>query len=249
MPKKTDIGFALMNGSIMQRNNRRIWRYVGTAMLLAVMVPQKDGCRAQNIRIVANREIYRQAIRQDSFQRMVELHSLSAALVYDLRYATNNNFTGQKLYTQGKITFLRVAPARALAAAQDSFKKLGYCVKIFDAYRPHAATRLMWDLVHDERYVADPSKGSGHNRGLAVDVTLVDREGRELEMGTGFDNFTDTAHSNFQLLPENTLRNRRLLRKVLQHFGFAVLPTEWWHFFWPNDRNYDVLDLPFRKLR
>jgi D-alanyl-D-alanine dipeptidase len=179
----------------------------------------------------------------------MELHALSPDIVYDLRYAGTHNFTGQRLYSQSTRTFMRLLPARALAAVQDSLHRLGFGLKIFDAYRPHAATRLMWDLVHDERYVANPAKGSGHNRGLAVDLTLVDRRsGKDLDMGTGFDNFTDTAHADFSQLPEAVLANRRLLRSVMEAKGFTVLPTEWWHFYWPNDRNYDVLDLDFKKL-
>ncbi|RYY85550.1 MAG: peptidase M15 [Chitinophagaceae bacterium] len=234
----------------MQRHNRKTCCTVVAALLLTTMVPQSQSCWAQNIRIVGNTKIYRQAVRQDSLQRMVELHSLSPEIVYDLRYATTNNFTGKVLYEQGRRTYLRLLPAKALAAAQDSFSKLGYSIKIFDAYRPHAATRLMWELIRDERYVADPAKGSGHNRGLAVDLTLVDlRTGLELDMGTGFDNFTDTAHTDFKQLAPALLANRARLRGVMEYFGFTVLPSEWWHYFWPNDRAYDVLDLPFRKLK
>ncbi|RYY82381.1 MAG: peptidase M15 [Chitinophagaceae bacterium] len=234
----------------MRRNNRVIRCLVMAGLQLATMVPLSQSCRAQNIRIVGKSKIYRQLIRRDSTQRMVELHTLSPEIRYDLRYATTNNFTGRVLYEQGSKTFLRLLPARALAAAQDSFRKLGLTVKIFDAYRPHAATRLMWDLVHDERYVANPAKGSGHNRGLAVDLTLVDvQSGQELDMGTGFDNFTDTAHSDFSKLAPSVLQNRALLRGMMERYGFTVLPTEWWHFYWPNDRNYDVLDLPFKKLQ
>ncbi|TCZ74602.1 D-alanyl-D-alanine dipeptidase [Flaviaesturariibacter aridisoli] len=234
----------------MRQNNRMIRCLVTAGLQLATMVPLSQSCRAQNIRIVGKSKIYRQLIRRDSTQRMVELHTLSPGIRYDLRYATANNFTGRVLYEQGTKTYLRVLPAQALAAAQDSFRKLGLTLKIFDAYRPHAATRLMWDLVHDERYVANPAKGSGHNRGVAVDLTLVDlRSGQELDMGTGFDNFTDTAHSDFSALSPSVLRARALLRGIMEHFGFTVLATEWWHFYWPNDRNYEVLDLPFRKLR
>ncbi|RYY97935.1 MAG: peptidase M15 [Chitinophagaceae bacterium] len=126
------------------------------------------------------------------------------------------------------------------------FGRIPHVRKIWDAYRPHAATRLMWELVHDERYVANPAKGSGHNRGLAVDLTLMDsRTGRELDMGTGFDNFTDTAHADYSNLPPAVLANRLKLRRAMEAEGFTVLATEWWHFYWPNDRNYEVMDLGF----
>src|SRR6476620_9652476 len=108
----------------------------------------------------------------------------------------------------------------------------------------------MWELVHDERYVANPSKGSGHNRGLSIDLTLVDlKTGKEIEMGTGFDNFTDSASHSFINLPEEILQNRKLLKETMEKYGFKPLQTEWWHYSWPNDRNYEVFDMDFKTLR
>jgi len=107
----------------------------------------------------------------------------------------------------------------------------------------------MWDLIGDERYVANPSKGSGHNRGLAIDLTLINLSNdNELDMGTGFDNFTDTAHHVFRNLPSTVLQNRTLLKETMEKYGFRSFETEWWHYSWPNDRNYEVLDLDFKKL-
>ncbi len=107
----------------------------------------------------------------------------------------------------------------------------------------------MWELIGDERYVANPANGSGHNRGLAVDVTLiVVKTGEELNMGTGYDNFTDTAHHTFKGLPDDVLKNRHFLKTTMEKWGFRVLETEWWHYSFPNDRNYEVLDLPFKIL-
>jgi zinc D-Ala-D-Ala dipeptidase len=195
-------------------------------------------------------KIYRQQVQADSLQKMIELKTLLPALVYDLRYATANNFTHQKLYKSGNETFLRLPAAKALEKVQQELKQQGYGLKIFDAYRPYNVTRKMWDLIHDERYVADPAKGSGHNRGLAVDLTIVHlKDGSELNMGTGFDNFTDTAHHNFTSLPLDILQNRILLRGNMEKYGFRALETEWWHYSWPNDRNFEVLDLDFKKLR
>ena len=106
----------------------------------------------------------------------------------------------------------------------------------------------MWELIGDERYVANPAKGSGHNRGLAIDLTLI-KEGKEVAMGTGFDNFSDSANHEFSQLPEDVLHNRKRLKAVMEKHGFRALETEWWHYSWPNDRNYDVLDLRFKDLR
>jgi len=193
---------------------------------------------------------YQSTVRNDSARKMVELHQLTPDIVYDLRYATTNNFTHLQLYVPASHhTFLRLPAARALAAVQKELNTRGYGLKIFDAYRPYSVTVRFWELIKDERYVANPGKGSGHNRGLAVDLTIVElKSHRELDMGTGFDNFSDTAHHDFTALPSAVLEHRKLLLDVMVKHGFNKLDTEWWHFFWPNDRAYEVLDIPFGEL-
>lgn len=204
---------------------------------------------AQPLNILTTKKQYRQSVTADSSNKMVELHSLIPGIVYDLRYATMQNFTGTQLYKSGTQTYLRLPAAKALAQVQQELNTMGYGLKIFDAYRPYSATQKMWQLIQDERYVANPAKGSGHNRGLAVDLTIIDMAThKELAMGTGFDNFTDTAHQSFTYLPENVLQNRKLLMQVMRKYGFQPLSTEWWHFYWPNDKNYAVLNLSFAQL-
>lgn len=202
---------------------------------------------AQDLKVVSRYSQYRDSVRHDSLQEMVEIKSSIPSVDYDLRYATKGNFTREKLYKHSDKTFLRLPAAEALRKAADEFAKEGYTIKIWDAYRPYYATKKMWDLIHDDRYVADPSKGSGHNRGLAIDLTLM-KDGRDVNMGTGFDNFTDSAHRDFKNLPEIVLKNRLLLQTTMEKYGFKGLPTEWWHFAFPNDGRYDVLDLDFKKL-
>ena len=181
---------------------------------------------------------------------MIELKDAIAGIEYNLVYATSDNFTGTQLYKEGNTTFARLPVARALQSVQAGLNKQGYGLKIFDAYRPYAVTIKMWELIKDERYVANPAKGSGHNRGLSIDLTIIDLTTRkELDMGTGFDNFTDTAHHSFKALAEPVLKNRRLLRQVMEKQGFRALETEWWHYSWPNDRNYEILDIDFKKLK
>ena len=202
------------------------------------------------VKAVKKPKIYRQQAETDSMQRMTELKTLIPNIVYDLRYATKDNFTHKKLYQNGRQTFLRLPVANALQKVQDNLNRKGYGLKIFDAYRPYTVTKTMWNLIHDERYVADPSKGSGHNRGLSVDLTIINLiDGSELNMGTGFDNFTDTAHQMFRNLPEDVLSNRKFLKETMEKYGFKALETEWWHYSWTNDRNYEVLDIDFKKLR
>lgn len=204
---------------------------------------------SQDLKVVSTARAYRKQCTDDSLLKMVELKKIMPGLRYDLRYATRNNFTGEVLYSQGKKTFMRTLPAAALFRVEQELKHMGYGLKIFDAYRPYSATVKMWELIQDERYVANPAKGSGHNRGLAVDLTIINRlTGEELEMGTGFDNFTDTAHRDFKGLPDSVLKNRKLLRTLMEKQGFTALETEWWHYYWPNNRKYDVLNLDFKHL-
>ncbi|XVJ65238.1 MAG: M15 family metallopeptidase [Lacibacter sp.] len=193
---------------------------------------------------------YKTTCKTDSNKRMIELKSAIPNLVYDLRYSTEDNFVKQPLYPRStSVTFLRLPAANALTNVQKELAEKGMGLKIFDAYRPYSVTVKFWELIKDERYVANPAKGSGHNRGLAIDLTIVDlKTGKELDMGTGFDNFTDTAHHTFTALPQSVLQNRKILKEVMLKHGFKLFETEWWHYSWPNDRNYEVLDLSFEKL-
>lgn len=215
-----------------------------------LLLPFSPSAFAQPLKIVKKLKDHCHQVENDSLKRMVELKSLDSTIVYDLRYATKNNFTGRKLYKSGDLVFLRTSPARALKIVQEELAQKGLGLKILDGYRPYHVTKRMWDLIKDERYVANPSKGSGHNRGLAIDLTIIDiSTAKELDMGTGFDNFSDTAHHAFMELSSRVLQNRSLLRAVMEKHGFRALSTEWWHYSWPNDRSYDVLDLDPAKLR
>lgn len=204
---------------------------------------------AQQLHIVNTNQEYQQSLKRDSSFEMVELKSVIPTLVYDLRYATTNNFTGKQLYKRGKETYMRAPAAAALQRVQAMLAQQGLGLKIWDAYRPYAVTETMWNMIKDERYVANPAKGSGHNRGLAVDVTIINlATGKELNMGTGYDNFTDTAHHTFTQLPPDVQQNRTLLKNTMERAGFTALQTEWWHYYWPNNKNYDVLNLSFQQL-
>lgn len=160
---------------------------------------------------------------------MVELIRWDNTFVLDIRYATTNNFTKTVLYDCDKC-FLRKKTALDLMAAQKEFMQMGYRIKIFDGYRPLSVQWKLWNTVSDKNYVSNPKKGSMHNRGCAVDLTLVDKNGNELDMGTPYDFFGKAAHTFNQNLPEQVLKNRRILREVLEKYGFGTIDTEWWHF-------------------
>ena len=121
---------------------------------------------------------------------------------------------------------------------------------IFDAYRPYSATVRFYEIYNDTSYVASPWKGSRHNRGAAVDVSLIDFEtGEELQMPTGYDNFSEAAHPDYGNLPENVLKNREILINEMQNHGFRVYPYEWWHFDFIGWEAYDLMDLSFEDLK
>jgi zinc D-Ala-D-Ala dipeptidase len=182
-------------------------------------------------------------------KQMVDVKKAIPNLVLDLRYASTNNFTHQRLYSPVITTYLRKSVADSLAIIQHQLNTMGLGLKIFDAYRPYSVTEKMWEPVKDDRYAANPKFGSGHNRGAAVDLTIINaNSGKELDMGTGFDNFSDTAHRAFTNLPEEVLQNRLLLKKIMEQHGFKALDTEWWHYSLFNAKEFELLDIDFKKL-
>jgi zinc D-Ala-D-Ala dipeptidase len=222
-------------------------------LLTAIILSTSLISTAQQIpelNIVSKFRVYKQQVAQDPSKKMIELKKVIPNIVYDLRYAGSNNFVHQPLYKQGSKTYLRSPVAIALASVQEELNKKGLGLKIFDAYRPYSVTVKFWELVHDERYVADPKKGSGHNRGTAVDLTIINlKDGKELDMGTGFDNFSDTAHQTFTNLPEEVLQNRLLLKSAMEKYGFVALATEWWHFYWKDANKFELMNIDFKKFR
>ena len=173
---------------------------------------------------------------------IVSLGRIDSTIVTDVRYATNNNFTGQVLYPTNKVYLRKVVAERLSKINQYFKKKYNLRLKIYDGYRPLSVQKKMWKIVPDDRYVANPAKGSRHNRGAAVDLTLIDSSGTELNMGTDFDNFTIKAHPNYKLLPDSIKANRNLLRTVMMQFGFNPITTEWWHFDFNGWKKFSILD-------
>ncbi len=178
---------------------------------------------------------------------LVEVISVNPHIQLDLRYATDNNFLHQKVYPEPRC-FLRYEAARALDDVQKELENIGLGLKIYDGYRPLSVQKKMWEIMPNAHYVANPKKGSRHNRGMAVDLTLVDTNGKELPMPTGFDSFSKKAHQDYWNLPTNILRNRWILRTVMEKHGFKPIRTEWWHYDYKGWKKYKVLDASFKKL-
>ncbi|MFY7741265.1 MAG: M15 family metallopeptidase [Flavobacterium sp.] len=159
----------------------------------------------------------------------VRLKDYSNQFEYDLRYATENNFLNAKVYDCAEC-YLRYKTVKKLIEANEKFLKLGYRIKLFDCYRPLDVQKKMWKIVPNPIYVADPSKGSIHNRGCAVDLTLVDLNGNELDMGTPFDHFGKEAAHSYENNSDVVKNNRKLLRETMESCLFKVFQSEWWHY-------------------
>ncbi|WP_310595699.1 M15 family metallopeptidase [Flavobacterium sp.] len=159
----------------------------------------------------------------------VNLKDYSANFVYDMKYATTDNFLKAKVYDCAEC-FLRLKTVKALVKANTKFIQKGYRIQLFDCYRPLDIQKKMWQIVSNPEYVADPAKGSIHNRGGAVDITLVDNNSKALDMGTPFDFFGPEASHNYQLLSDEVKQNRIFLKQIMQENGFVSFDSEWWHY-------------------
>ena len=159
----------------------------------------------------------------------VNLKDYSSDFVYDMKYATVDNFLKAKVYDCAEC-FLRLKTVNALIEANKKFIKKGYRIKLFDCYRPLDIQKRMWEIVSNPEYVANPAKGSIHNRGGAVDITLVDQSGKELKMGTTFDFFGKEASHNYTDFSAEILNNRKYLKSVMIESGFNSFDSEWWHY-------------------
>ena len=174
---------------------------------------------------------------------LVPLETVQPPCLPEVRYATRHNFTGSVLYPVPRV-FLHRDTARALTRVQRDLQKRGLGLKVWDAYRPLAVQWKMWKLIRDERYVSNPAKNQGrHTRGTAVDVTLIDKLGRELPMPSDFDDFSERAHRDYRGGTAEQRRNRQILEDIMTKHGFIGYPTEWWHFDLKGWEKYPVLDI------
>ncbi len=181
-------------------------------------------------------------------RELVDLSKLDAGFRFDLRYATPNNFTKVTLYPVAR-AYLHRSVAEALVKVQQELAAQGLGLKIFDAYRPLSVQQRMWDLIHDDRYVSNPALNAGrHTRATAVDITLVDKDGKDLPMPTPFDDFTERAHRDAAGIPEEAAHNSKLLEAVMQKHGFLPYPFEWWHFDFHDWKTHPPMDVPIEQL-
>jgi len=175
----------------------------------------------------------------------VNLKNYSRDFVFDMKYATADNFLKEQVYPCDEC-FLRVKTIKALLQANQAFIEKGYRIKLYDCYRPLAIQKKMWKIVPNPTYVANPKKGSIHNKGGAVDITLVDSLGVELNMGTGFDFFGPEAGHNYTDLSAEILANRQLLKSIMLQYNFKSFDSEWWHYNLNNSATDEVSNLKWR---
>ena len=201
------------------------------------------------LNIIDKQQVYLEKVAADSNNRLVEIKRYIPDIRLDIRYATSNNFTGQAVYEEAR-AFARLPVVLALKSVQNELKKKGLGLKIYDAYRPYSVTVKFFEVAEDKNFVASPKTGSRHNRGCAIDLTLVNlKSGRELKMPTPYDSFAPEAAPAFTDLPQRVKTNRDLLRKVMENHGFKVLHNEWWHFDYKNWENFQLMDIPFSSLK
>jgi zinc D-Ala-D-Ala dipeptidase len=191
---------------------------------------------------------YKQALAANPEKELVNLETLIPGIKLEIRYATTNNFTGEKIYNLAR-AYARKPVADALKKAQAEFAKSGVGIKIFDAYRPYKATVKFYEIYKDTTYVASPYRGSRHNRGCAIDMTIVDlKTGKEIQMPTEFDSFKKEAWPTTPVKDPQIKKNRDLIISVMERNGFKVNASEWWHFDFVGWKKYEVMDIDYEEL-
>lgn len=224
-----------------------------TKFLLTLFISVFLGCHVQGQSNkyglkTTNLKEYQASIKTAPQKELVDLEKHIPGIVLDIRYATTNNFTKEKIYNLPK-AYARKSVADALLKAQQEFKMLGYGIKVFDAYRPYKATVKFYEVYRDTTYVASPYRGSRHNRGCAIDMTLIDlKTGAELKMPTEYDSFRKEAWPSTPVKDPEIKKNRDLIIAVMKKYGFRVNSSEWWHFDFNGWKNYEVLDIDFEEL-
>ncbi len=187
------------------------------------------------------------AIKDSLAEDFVRINMDSLGIVNNMVYATTNNFTRQKIYPCAEC-YIREEVAKALMQANNLAKKQNFKLVIFDCYRPQALQQKMFDIVKNPDYVADPKKGSKHNKGCAVDIGLANNKGIAINMGTGFDDFTEKSHYSNAALTNEEKQNRKTLRDIMLAAGFVPYEKEWWHFNFKNT-NYQLSNFQWKCLQ
>jgi D-alanyl-D-alanine dipeptidase len=253
------------NGAVAAGSTKNLvrgkWLSVALALLASgalVAAQQADWPVFQIKPLKPVEELRREALRQhppleSGYHRnsdLVDVTALDPTIRLDIRYATNRNFLGTPLYTEARALLQRPA-AEALVRASRALHAQGYGLLVYDAYRPWYVTRMFWDGTPDDKknFVANPSQGSRHNRGCAVDLTLYSlATGKPVVMTGGYDEMSERSYPNYPGGTALQRANRDLLRKVMESEGFSVFQYEWWHFDYKDWQAYPILNKTFEEL-
>ncbi|MEO5976229.1 MAG: M15 family metallopeptidase [Chryseolinea sp.] len=191
---------------------------------------------------------YKETVKVNPNKELINLEGYIPGLAMDIRYATANNFTKEKIYNLAR-AYARRPVAESLKKIQAELAKQGLGIKMFDAYRPYKETVKFYEIYHDTTYVASPYRGSRHNRGCALDLTVINlKTGEELKMPTGYDSFEKAAWPTSTVKDPEARKNRALLINIMERHGFKVNASEWWHYDFIGYKNYEVLDIDFEQL-
>lgn len=201
-----------------------------------------------NLEIISTAQQYKEYLKNHPDEKLVNLEEYIPNIKLDIRYATTNNFTKTKIYSQ-PVAYLVEPAAKALKSAQKELNKEGLGFVIYDAYRPYACTLYFMEVYPDTTFVASPRTGSIHNRGCAVDLALVNlHTGEYLTMPTEFDSFTPAAAIDYQDLSPQQIANRKKLIDIMVKHGFSTYSWEWWHFNLKESKNFKLKDLSLESL-
>lgn len=221
----------------------RLISYIAFLMLCCPL----NAAAQQTLHVLTVRE-YSTQIKTDPNKRLIEISKAIPGIQLDIKYATTDNFMHRAMYKQAR-AFARAPVVAALKQIQAELKLKGLGLKIYDGYRPYAVTVDFFKMSPDTNFVANPKHGSKHNRGCAVDLSLINlKTGKELNMPTSFDSFSRKAAANYPDLSADQLQNRELLKTVMEAHGFKQLKTEWWHFDFNGWQQFELLDVPFNSL-
>jgi len=198
--------------------------------------------------VVNSYKQYVASVKANPNNELVEIKKAIPSIKLDIRYATRNNFMQQVMYKQAR-AFARKPVVESLKKIQKELAKKGYGLKIFDGYRPYTITVAFYQKASDKNFVANPAKGSKHNRGCAIDLTLIDlKTGKELEMPTPYDSFSAAAAAKYEAVSAEAKKNRDYLIAVMGKYHLKVLDNEWWHYDFTGWQQYNLMDIPFERL-
>ena len=222
--------------------------YLGCLLFLLVPLSAQDSglkmpVSKYGLPVVKGAKVYQKIVELNPDNQLVDLRDIIPDAIFDVRYATANNLIGRPLYPTPDV-FMRRPAAMALRKVHENLKQLGFGLVLHDGYRPYEITVLFYEEIKDTTYVADPHKGSRHNRGMAIDLSMYDlKTGKTVVMPSGYDETTVRAHHDYMEGEQEALTNRQILKDAMLDVGFEIYPYEWWHYDftgWQECYTYDI---------